>query len=84
MWSSLWERMKIKSVSPFKKDPTAVKADHVEVTLHMPIEAYTLFRQQVEASHVLRNRRDTDPKEPSSDACPEIQRAGNTQAIRHS
>jgi hypothetical protein len=76
MWNGLWEKLKIKSVIHFKKDPNAVKSDHVEVTLTMPIEVYTLFRQQVEVPHVLRNRRNGDPKDIPANACTEVHGAG--------
>lgn len=60
MWCNLWEKMKIKSVSHYKKDPDACKSDYVEVVLTMPIEVYSVFRVQVEAPHMLRNRRALD------------------------
>jgi len=61
-WNGIWEKIKIKSVSPYKSTPKAVKNDMIEVTLIMPVEVYSTFRVQVDAPHTLHGRRSTDPK----------------------
>jgi hypothetical protein len=73
-WTGIWDKIKIKSVNHFKKDPHAVKSDTVEVVLHMPIEVYSTFRLQIEAPHTLGNRRSTDPKEVPPGGSPSVGR----------
>jgi hypothetical protein len=62
MWHGIWDKIKIKSVTPYKKDPKAIKHDTVDVCLTMPIEVYSVFRVQIDAPHTLRTRRASDPK----------------------
>lgn len=73
MWNGIWNKIKIKSITNYKKDPTAVKPDSVEVTITMPIEVYSVFRLQIEAPNTLNNRRATDQEDPSPHAPPTFQ-----------
>jgi hypothetical protein len=60
MWNGIWDKIKLKSVTPYKENPTAIKNDTVEVVLTMPVEVYSTFRLQLEAPHTLKGRRYTD------------------------
>lgn len=59
-WHGIWDKIRTKSVTPYKKDFKAVKNDYIEVVLTMPIEVYSVFRVQLDAPDTLRSRRITD------------------------
>lgn len=68
MWNGIWDRIKLKSVTPYKDNPTAIKNDTVEVVLTMPVEVYSTFRVQLEAPRTLKGRRSTDKSQGATGA----------------
>jgi hypothetical protein len=70
MWNGIWDKIKTKSVTPYKKDQKAIKHDSVELVLTMPIEVYSTFRLQLDAPDTLRSRRVSDKKEGSVNGAP--------------
>ncbi len=58
----MWDKMKLKSVTPYRSHPRLKSRDRVTVVIDMPIETYSDFRRQVEAPRSLLGRRTTDPK----------------------
>lgn len=59
----MWEKIRIKSIKPYRKDHQSVKKDRVMVTLDMPTEVYSKFRKQVEAPLADLHRRISDSGE---------------------
>jgi len=68
MWNGIWDKIKTKSVTPYKKDPRAIKNDSIELVLTMPIEVYSTFRVQLDAPDTLRSRRTSDKIEGETGA----------------
>ena len=57
----MWDKIKLKSVTPYRSNPRLKAKDRVKVLLDMPIETYSDFRRQVEAPNSFGSRRSGDP-----------------------
>lgn len=58
-----WNNITIKSATPYKTKPLLKKKDRIRVILDLPVEDYGELRKQIEAHHLLRNRRKGDTNE---------------------
>jgi hypothetical protein len=70
MWNGIWDKIKTKSVHPYKTDPSVIKNDMIEVVLTMPVEVYSIFRVQLDAPHTLKGRRSSDKIETGVTGAP--------------
>jgi len=72
MWDGIWDKIKFKSVTPYKRDHKSVKNDTVDVVITMPVEVYSVFRVQLDAPDTLRSRRATDKLPAGETGAPDI------------
>jgi hypothetical protein len=77
---SIWDQMKLESVTSYRSHPRLKVKDRVTVVLDMPIRVYSEFRRQVEAPGSFTDRRADDQAPQDSNPKSKVPRPGSRRS----